>query len=1037
MEPVSSTPTTPATPALDFGIALKRARKAAGLTQAELAERAGFSLVYIGMLERGARQPQRTTVALLADALCLAVSDRAALETAARLPSAPLPLKRRAKAVTETSRLPVGGFLGALPTGQLVGRKRELELITDTLEAVAAGHGRLLVLVGEPGVGKTRLAQEIALQARVRDYRVLTGRCYEPQQRVAYFPFLDTLSEAMPFAQGNILSPVAERWPDVARLLPDQLASVLSPIQLDDGNAQQRLFWQVGDLLKTLSKRNPVALLLDDLQWADRASLDLLLHLARYLRDRPILLVGTAREIEAQHQPPLLEALSELRREELLEQLAVRPLAADATSALIEATLAGVKGAAGGTETVAPELARRVFERSEGNAFFTRQLAIALHEQEELQWVEGQWRLSATSASAGASVVKAPESIRVVIGQRLARLTPLTQDVLREASVLGQVFIFGELQHMNHRGEQEVEEALEEAAEAGVLREGAPDHYHFNHALTVETLAADLSPRRTRRLHRAAADALERSPGHKRRAAELAYHLLAADEEARALPYAVLAGDQAEAVYAHAEAEGHYHRAIKLTQKVGDARTEATALEKRMRALYLLNRLRDALETGAQGLAVCDALGDIEGEARMVWLLGWVYIRRETPQEGVMRLAPLVEDLRKRGVSPRAVIHLQLVLIRLWDDAGRDETFGQVAREALVTAEQVLAVARSAPDPTLLTDALGIFSRIAATLGNDEAELRALEEVVALDAPTGEAWSQIEWQTIPVYAVKTLAALYTMQGRFEKSWPLHERALAEALHTGNLENVGSVYESRGWNAFFAGDWARARSDFMHAEAAIRKSSAVSGPGSYQLFILSVAEGSAEAESVELHDVLAREVKAHHFNSVCRVHSALGERDLLYGQVQSARDRLLPLLASDPINLHDDNRIILLKDLAWVNLALGDRARAEEQVAECKARIEATGWHLWLVDALRVEALIRSTQRRWAEAKAALDEALDRTRAMPYPYAEAKALWVYGRLEATCSNPSAARKRFTQARSICDQLGEGLYRTHIERDLAQL
>jgi transcriptional regulator with XRE-family HTH domain len=148
------------------GTLLKRYRRAAHLTQAQLAEAAGFSVVYISMLERGARQPQRTTLTLLADALALSSAERVALEAAA--PALAAAQRRRDDGEAGTPHLPVGGFLGALPSSQLVGRERERAVIGAALEAVASGQEKFLVSVGEPGVGKTRLAQEIALLARGR-----------------------------------------------------------------------------------------------------------------------------------------------------------------------------------------------------------------------------------------------------------------------------------------------------------------------------------------------------------------------------------------------------------------------------------------------------------------------------------------------------------------------------------------------------------------------------------------------------------------------------------------------------------------------------------------------------------------------------------------------------------------------------------------------------------------------------------------------------------------------------------------------------
>jgi predicted ATPase len=203
-------------------------------------------------------------------------------------------------------------------------------VIGAALEAVASGQGQLLMLVGEPGVGKTRLAQEIALLARAAGCRVLSGRCYEPQQTVAYYPFLEALAMAAAGAAPLLQGRLAERWPEVARLLPERVGE-----GAPDRDAQQRLVWQVSGFLGTLAEHQPLALLLDDLHWADRASLDLLQHLARHTRERAILLVGTARAVEARRQYPLADALSDLRRDELVQRLAVRPLGAEDTAELV------------------------------------------------------------------------------------------------------------------------------------------------------------------------------------------------------------------------------------------------------------------------------------------------------------------------------------------------------------------------------------------------------------------------------------------------------------------------------------------------------------------------------------------------------------------------------------------------------------------------------------------------------------------------------------------------------------------------------
>lgn len=632
-----ATPSKTATPTLlAFGVALKRARRAAHLTQAELAEHAGFSVVYISMFERGARQPQPSTVALLVEALALPCAERVALESAAQSPATNAARRRRGDDAA-TPPLPVGGYLGALPASMLVGRESELAVIQETLTAVASGQGRLLILVGEPGVGKTRLAQEITLTARAQGFRVVTGRCYEPQQSIAYAPFLEALTQAVALAPDAV-----EGWPEVARLLPSANHDAYVPAQLDDGAAQQRLFYQVRNFLGALVDRQPLAVLLDDLHWADGASIDLLQHLARHTRDQPILLVGTARAVEAQREHPLVDALGDLRHDELLERIEVDRLEEEETSALIGATLGGADGAEVDATNVSATLTQRIYARSEGNAFFIRQLTRALQEQGELTFSAGRWDLSAQDTT-----FTAPESIRSVIGRRLGRLTAHTQEVLREASVLGQVFAFDHLRGMSQRGEQEVEEALDEAAGKGIVREGQRDQYHFNHALTLETLYADLSARRRRRLHCAAGDVIESLPDHERRAAELSYHLLAADESERALPYTLLAGDQAEAVYAHAEAEGHYRMALEIARELGDPAHEAAALEKLGRALGNQSSPVDALDALDHAAQAYQALGDTEGELRVLAALAGAHAHStiERAEAALARILPRLTAL--------------------------------------------------------------------------------------------------------------------------------------------------------------------------------------------------------------------------------------------------------------------------------------------------------------------------------------------------------------------------------------------------------
>ena len=282
-----------ATPHLSFGALLKRQRRLAGMSQKQLAEQAHFSISYISMLERGARAPVAATAELLVAALAASDAERMAL-LAAR--------ERAAEAHVEASLAhewmaetpapdagsqpwsqPVGGFLGATPESALVARTAELATLEAALEATLSGSGRLLMLAGEPGIGKTRLAQELAQRAQARGALVAVGRCYEPRETTALYPVSEMLGALCSMAPEAMRQAMAQRWPAVMPLLPGATIPVASALS-HERDAQVRLFWQLADFVRAVSAVRPVAILLDDLHWADATSLDFLAHLARQTR---------------------------------------------------------------------------------------------------------------------------------------------------------------------------------------------------------------------------------------------------------------------------------------------------------------------------------------------------------------------------------------------------------------------------------------------------------------------------------------------------------------------------------------------------------------------------------------------------------------------------------------------------------------------------------------------------------------------------------------------------------------------------------
>jgi len=266
--------------------------------------------------------------------------------------------------------LPIGGFLGSLPSGPIVARDEEMAAILAAVDTVWDGTGQLVLLGGRQGIGKTRLAQEATLVAHKRGFLIATGRCYEPEQGVPFFPFHEALAMAYSAAPSTIRFQIPRRWPQMAPLLPEQITAPTPDPSADPSEEQQRLIRAVSGFLSAIAQERPVALLFDDLHWADEASLRLLTHLARQTRSRRVLILGTYRDTELRRDHPLDQALRELVREHLVERVAVRRLTAEGTAAMVAATVGEVE--------TSEEFVEFVHRRAKGVPFFVEEILRAL-----------------------------------------------------------------------------------------------------------------------------------------------------------------------------------------------------------------------------------------------------------------------------------------------------------------------------------------------------------------------------------------------------------------------------------------------------------------------------------------------------------------------------------------------------------------------------------------------------------------------------------------------------------------------------------
>lgn len=1002
-----------------FGDLLRRHRILAGMSQEELAEKARLSARAISDLERGVkRTPRRDTVQLLVEALGLSGEPKRVFVTAAREPAArrspkaasrPQDTAEGAPTYPPRSVQPIGGFLGAVPESPLIGREAEFSAILESAEAAMQGSGRLLAVAGEPGVGKTRLSQEAALACRGRGFVVSTGRCYEPHRSVPYYPFLEALSSLYGAAQDVVRAQIPTRWPHMMRLLPEGPVDALSATSVNPQEEQQRLFWAVTGFLQAIAETAPVALLLDDLHWADDASLELLQHMARHTRAHRVLLLGAYRDVEIGRQHPLGRALHDLEREHLVEHVPVRQLGRQGTAKMISHRLG---------QELSNDFTELVYSHTDGHPLFVQEVLRALVERGDVYRRDSRWESRAISE------IGVPESARATIADRASRLSEPAQEALRQASVLGQSFDFEDLQVMAEYSEDELEAALEEALAAGLVYESG-DGYVFNHALTQQALYTELPKRRRRRLHLAAGETLERlaEPTRHRRAAEISWHFREGGSPKQALPYALLAGDISVSTYAPAETESHYQAALELARELEDRDSEAYALEKLGWLMWITARFDACSEALNRAASLYWDAGDAEGEMRAVALLGMVHFT-SAPLEGASRIRALLDRLGPREPSAS--------LVSLYSSLSMNLVIAGRYREALEAVRNAYEVAQALGDERLLASMETMRGTAIGLMGRLAEGRKLLDERLSVAEADNDYWGQLS-------AAHYLGKLTMAKGDFDAASHYFGRTLELAERLGAQSRISAETSNLSEVLFYLGNWEQARS---HAERAVELARAASSglTASYfqhadvfrRLGMILAAMGEWEDAAPYLEESVTLAAKIPYPEAVRSGHSVLAEQELLQEKPEEALARLEPLVEhSDPEEL---GKVRLLPYLAWAYLEVGDDARAEEVVLKGLERARALGHGLALVELLRVYGMVLARRHNWDDAERGFGEAVSVARVIRYPYAEARALYEWGSMYIGRPDTKQGRDRLVAAYEIFRSLGAQPYTDLTEKGM---
>jgi len=720
------------------------------------------------------------------------------------------------------SLLPFPSLIG--DGGRFVGREAERQALASAAKRAAEGERQIVMVGGPPGVGKSRLAGEVARRAHDDGAIVLAGRCDEGL-RAPYQPFVDALNHFVRHCPRHFLvDGLGHRPEELARLAPalrEGMPLLAPPVSSDPDTERHLLFDAVASWLASCSAGEPVVLVLDDLHWADGPTLLLFRHVARALVAEPVLILGTFRDVEADRSPAFDDALAALWREVGVERMSLAGLEEPAVAAWMEWEA--------GHELDDPSatLASAIHAQTGGNPFFVREVLLHLAETGVIHERDGRWTCDPMAD------VGIPEGVREVVQQRLARLGGVTHDVLRRAAVIGLQFELTVLEAVAEVAVAALDDALEEARSAGLVQElpAAPITYRFAHALVRSTLLEGLGAGRRGRLHRRVGETIERlhAADVERHLADLAHHFAqatAVDGDAdQAIHYAIGAGNHALSQLAHDQATEHFRRALDLLDSHASGRDDlrGEALiglgEAQRRAgdpahrQTLLDAARLAAAAGDARQLARAALAN--GRGTMSSASGEVDVERVAALEAALAGGDAVPDDLRARLLVRLALELQFAgdhdrCVDLGDEAlglarrcGDRATLAQVLmghRNALGAAldpvtraaesAELLTLARQLGDPAVLATALAFRASDAMEAGHVEESDRALAEFETLGAELDQPL--LQWSALYSRSARVLFA-----GRLAES----ERLATEAMEVGQAAGQPDAFLFYGGQLF--------------------------------------------------------------------------------------------------------------------------------------------------------------------------------------------------------------------------------------------